>query len=149
MIFSLLAAGCGAAGRHDPPRRPAATASSHGLSRYPAVWGVSRVAAVQAVSRAVTAANPIMKSPSYAPAESEYGVQVVCKRPSAGRYRCSWRAVNTYSVLGGYARVHFAQARARVKLRQTSCGRHVGPGKDSPLTRCAVIGYDEGPKSNR
>lgn len=147
-ISGLLAAGCGVAGRHDPPPRPAA-ASSHGLSKYSAVWGVSRVAAVQAVSRAVTAANPIMKSPSYAPAESQYGVQVVCVRPSAGRYRCSWRAVNTYSVLGGYARVHFAQAGARVKLRQTSCRRHVGAGEDSPLTTCAVIGYEEGPKRNQ
>ena len=106
-------------------------------------WGVSRVAAVQAVARAVTYANPIMKNPKYAPAESEYGVRVVCHRRSAGHYRCSWRGVNTYSVLGGRAGVHFVQARPHVKLRQTSCRRHVGPDEDSPLVTCAVVGYEE------
>jgi hypothetical protein len=54
-----------------------------------ASWGVSRVAAVQAVVRAVTKANPIMEDRKYAPAESEYGVQVVCRRRALGRYRCS------------------------------------------------------------
>jgi hypothetical protein len=107
-----------------------------------ASWGVSRVAAVQAVVRAVTDANPIMQDRRYAPAESEYGVQVVCRRAAAHRYRCSWLAVNTYSVLGGSARVHFARAQPRVKLRQTSCRRHVGPGEDSALVRCAAVGYD-------
>lgn len=108
-----------------------------------ASWGVSRVAAVQAVARAVTRANPIMNNPKYAPAESEYGVEVVCRRRSIGRYRCSWQAVNTYSVLGGTARVHFLHTRPEVKLRQTSCRRHVGPNVDSPLVRCAVSGYDD------
>ena len=107
-----------------------------------ASWGVSRVAAVQAVSRAVTKANPIMTDPKYAPAEGEYGVQVTCRRRAAGRYRCSWLAVNTYSVLGGRARVRFVHARPRVGLRQTSCRRHVGPREDSALVRCAVVGYE-------
>lgn len=109
-----------------------------------AAWGVSRVAAVQAVVRAVTRANPIMNNPKYAPAESEYGVQVVCRRRSLGRYRCSWRAVNTYSVLSGKARVNFLHSQPEVKLRQTSCRRHVGPNVDSPLVKCAVVGYGEG-----
>jgi hypothetical protein len=107
-------------------------------------WGVSRVAAVQAVVRAVRTANPIMQDPKYAPAESEYGVQVVCRRRAVGRYRCSWLAVNTYSVLAGRARVHFVHARARVKIRQTSCRRHVGPNEDSALVRCAEVGYEAG-----
>ena len=108
-------------------------------------WGVSRVAAVQAVARAVTYANPIMKNPKYAPAESAFGVEVVCHRLSARRYRCSWRAVNTYSVLAGKARVRFVRARPHVRIRQTSCRRHVGPGVDSPLVRCAVSGYEAAP----
>lgn len=114
-------------------------------------WGVSRVAAVQAVARAVTYANPIMQDRKYAPAESEYGVQVVCHRRAAGRYRCSWLAVNTYSVLGGKARVHFVRARPRVVLRQTSCRRHVGPHEDSALVRCAEVGYEasRGPSARR
>jgi hypothetical protein len=126
--------------------------SSEGLAARPTDWGVSRVAAVQAVSRAVAAANPIMKNPTYAPAESEYGVQVVCRRQLTGdrhRYRCSWLAVNTYSVLGGSAQVHFVSARSRVKLRQTSCQRHVGPHEDSALVKCAVIGYEESPQDSR
>jgi hypothetical protein len=106
-----------------------------------ASWGVSRVAAVKAVVKAVTEANPIMTDPKYAPAESEYGVQVTCRRRGAGHYRCSWLAVNTYSVLGGRARVRFVHARPRVKLRQTSCRRHVGPNEDSALVRCAEVGY--------
>jgi hypothetical protein len=107
-----------------------------------ASWGVSRVAAVQAVVRAVTKANPIMTDPKYAPAESEYGVQVTCHRRSAGRYRCSWAAVNTYSVLGGRARVRFVRTKPHVALRQTSCRRHVGPQEDSALVTCAVVGYE-------
>lgn len=107
-----------------------------------ASWGVSRVAAVQAVARAVTKANPIMTDPKYAPAESEYGVQVTCRRRAAGRYRCYWLAVNTYSVLAGRARVHFVRAQPRVALRQTSCRRHVGPREDSALVTCAVVGYE-------
>jgi hypothetical protein len=109
-----------------------------------ASWGVSRVAAVQAVVKAVMKANPIMTDPKYAPAESEYGVQVVCRRLAAGRYRCSWLAVNTYSVLGGRARVRFVHGKARVALRQTSCRRHVGPHEDSALVRCAVVGFNAG-----
>lgn len=108
-----------------------------------ASWGVSRVGAVQAVVRAVRDANPIMKNPHYAPAESEYGVQVTCRRRAARHYRCYWVAVNTYSVLGGRARVHFVHGRAQVALRETSCQRHVGPGEDTALVRCAVAGYDE------
>ena len=107
-----------------------------------ASWGVSRVAAVQAVVKAVTDSNPIMRSKTYAPAESEYGVQVVCHRRSAGHYGCTWFAVNTYSVLGGQARVHFVGAQPRVALRQTSCRRHVGPREDSALVTCAVVGYE-------
>lgn len=107
-----------------------------------ASWGVSRVAAVRAVVRAVRDANPIMKNPRYVPAESEYGVQVVCRRRAARHYRCYWRAVNTYSVLGGRARVRFVHSRPRVSLRETSCRRHVGPGEDSALVRCAVVGYE-------
>jgi hypothetical protein len=110
-----------------------------------ASWGVSRVGAVQAVVKAVTKANPIMTDPKYAPAESEYGVQVVCRRRSAGHYRCSWLAVNTYSVLGGRARVHFVHGEPRVHLRQTSCRRHVGPQEDSALVRCAAVGYNAAP----
>jgi hypothetical protein len=109
-----------------------------------ASWGVSRVGAVQAVVKSVMKANPIMTDPKYAPAESEYGVQVVCHRRAAGRYRCSWLAVNTYSVLGGRARVHFVDGRPRVKLRETSCRRHVGPHEDSALVRCAAVGYNAG-----
>jgi hypothetical protein len=109
----------------------------------PASWGVSRVGAVRAVVTAVRDANPIMKNPHYAPAESEYGVQVVCRRRAARHYRCYWVAVNTYSVLGGRARVHFVHGRPRVALRQTSCQRHVGPGEDTALVRCAAVGYDE------
>lgn len=145
---ALLVAGCGGVGRNDPSPGLSAV-SSRGLSAQPAAWGISRVAAVQAVSRAVTAANPIMKSPSYAPAESEYGVRVMCRRPATARYRCTWLAVNTYSVLGGYARVHFVRADPRVELRQTSCRRHVGPGEDSTVTLCAAVGYGQGPKRNR
>jgi hypothetical protein len=115
--------------------------AAHGAS---ASWGVSRVGAVQAVSRAVTKANPIMTDPKYAPAESEYGVQVVCHRRAAARYRCSWLAVNTYSVLGGRARVRFVHGKPRVALRQTSCRRHVGPHEDSALVRCAAVGYGHG-----
>ena len=107
-----------------------------------ASWGVSRVAAVQAVVKAVTDSNPIMRSRTYAPAESEYGVQVVCRRHATGRYGCTWFAVNTYSVLGGRARVHFVGAQPRVALRQTSCRRHVGPREDSALVTCAVVGYE-------
>jgi hypothetical protein len=84
-----------------------------------------------------------MKNPKYAPAESEYGVQVVCRRRSVGRYRCSWLAVNTYSVLAGNARVRFVHAEPRAVLRQTSCRRHVGPGVDSALVTCAVSGFEE------
>lgn len=108
-----------------------------------APWGVSRVGAVQAVVTAVRDANPIMKNPHYAPAESEYGVQVVCHRRLARHYRCSWIAVNTYSVLGGRARVRFVHGTPRVALRETSCQRHVGPNEDSALVRCAAVGYDE------
>ena len=100
-----------------------------------ASWGVSRVGAVEAVVKAVTKANPIMTDAKYAPAES---------RRAAGRYRCSWLAVNTYSVLGGRARVHFVHGRPRVALRQTSCRRHVGPHEDSALVRCAEVGYEAG-----
>lgn len=129
VLLVLLAAGCGGA------RQVADRAE-------PAAWGVSRVAAVQAVSREVTAANPIMENPKYAPAESEYGVEVGCRRRSARRYLCSWRAVNTYSVLSGRAGVRFVHARPRVELRQTSCRRHVGPGEDSALVRCAASGFE-------
>jgi hypothetical protein len=52
--------------------------------------------------------------------------------------------VNTYSVLGGRARVHFSHAQPRVVLRQTSCRRHVGPGEDSALVTCAEVGYESG-----
>lgn len=131
---ALLAAGCGGG-------RPVTLHAS----RRPPFWGISRVAAVQAVSRAVTAANPIMKSPEYAPAESEYGVQVTCIRRAVGRYRCSWLAVNTYSVLGGNAGVRFVHVRPRVAVRETSCRRHVGPGVDSALVRCGVAGYQSAP----
>jgi hypothetical protein len=96
------------------------------------------------VVKAVVKANPIMTDPKYAPAESEYGVQVVCRRRAAGHYRCHWLAVNTYSVLGGRARVHFVHGKPRVALRQTSCRRHVGPGEDTALVRCAVVGYQSG-----
>ena len=130
----LLAAGCGGGSR---------AARDMGASAAPEFWGVSRVAAVQASVRAVTEANPIMKNPKYAPAESEYGVQAVCRRRSARRYRCSWLAVNTYSVLGGKSGVRFVGARPRVALRQTSCRRHVGPDVDSPLVRCAAPGYED------
>lgn len=131
---ALLAAGCG--GSRE--------VTLH-ASRRPSSWGVSRVAAVQAVSRAVTAANPIMRSPEYAPAESEYGVQVTCLRRSVGRYGCSWLAVNTYSVLDGDAGVRFVDVRPRVVLRETSCRRHVGPSEDSALVTCAVVGYESAP----
>ena len=131
---ALLATGCGG-GRQVTPH----------ASRRPPFWGVSRVAAVQAVSRAVTAANPIMRSPEYAPAESEYGVQVTCTRRAVGRYACSWLAVNTYSVLGGNAGVRFVHVRPRVALRETSCRRHVGPNEDSALVLCAVVGYESAP----
>lgn len=114
-----------------------------------ASWGVSRVGAVEAVVKAVTKANPIMTDAKYAPAESEYGVQVICRRRAAGRYRCSWLAVNTYSVLGGRARVHFVHGQARVALRQTSCRRHVGPHEDSALVRCAEVGYGSAPGRRR
>jgi hypothetical protein len=130
-LVALAAAGCGG-GHQVTPR----------ASLRPPPWGVSRVAAVQAVGRAVRTANPIMRNRAYAPAESEYGVLVVCRRRSVGRYRCSWRAVNTYSVLGGDARVRFVRARPRVALRETSCRRHVGPHEDSALVRCAVVGYE-------
>jgi hypothetical protein len=90
-----------------------------------------------------------MKNPRYAPAESEYGVQVVCRRRTVGRYGCSWLAVNTYSVLGGNAHVRFVRARPLVLLRQTSCRRHVGPGEDSALVRCAVVGYESAPAGAR
>jgi hypothetical protein len=145
-VLALVAAGCGSASRATMPTSSAVAAGApleaHATSTG---WGVSRVAAVQAVVRAVRAANPIMKNPRYAPAESEYGVQVVCHRRSIARYRCSWLAVNTYSILGGKAHIQFVSSQPRVALRETNCNRHVGLGEDSALVRCAAIGYENAP----
>jgi hypothetical protein len=149
-LLGLLAAGCGTASRaamQTPPAKAARAPLAEPATS--ARWGVSRVAAVQAVARAVKVANPIMRNPRYAPAESEYGVQVTCRRRSVGRYRCSWLAVNTYSLLGGKAAVQFAGTQPRVALRETSCHRHVGSGEDSAVVRCATVGYESAPNPVR
>lgn len=96
----------------------------------------SRVAAVRAVIRTVETHFPIMKNPAYTQGTS--GIETTCRRTVAGRYVCTWRAVNRYSIIDGRAAVRFRGRAARVRLFGIVCLRsHESSRPDAVISRCA------------
>ena len=121
-------------------RTTAAALAALGLAAAPAALAdfdaPSRVAAVRAVVRSVQTHFPIMKNPAYTQGTS--GIETTCLRRSAGRYGCTWRAVNRYSIIDGRAGVRFRGRSARVRLFGITCLRsHESNRPDAVISRCA------------
>jgi hypothetical protein len=96
----------------------------------------SRVAAVRAVIRTVETHFPIMKNPAYTQGTS--GIETTCRRRAVGRYGCTWRATNRYSIIDGHAAVRFRGHAARVRLFGIVCLRsHEASRPDAVVSRCA------------
>jgi hypothetical protein len=96
----------------------------------------SRVAAVRAVIQTVETHFPIMKNPAYTQGTS--GIETTCRRRAAGRYGCTWRAVNRYSIIDGRAAVRFRGRDAHVRLFGIVCLRsHESNRPDAVISPCA------------